>query len=64
MLPEILTYEPRRRRSFPDNGRKLTDADADTVLAVLADGKVMEDKVGPRADLLAEFPYLGQPHNG
>ena len=24
---------------------------------------VTEDKVGPHGDLLAEFPYLGPPHN-
>ena len=27
-------------------------------------GKVTEDKVGPHRDLLAEFLYLGPPHNG
>lgn len=25
--------------------------------------KVIEDKVGPHGNLLAEFPYLGPPHN-
>jgi hypothetical protein len=24
---------------------------------------VTGDKVGPHSDLLAEFPYLGPPHN-
>ncbi len=32
-------------------------------LALFTNGKVTEDKVGPHGDLLAEFPYLGPPHN-
>jgi hypothetical protein len=31
--------------------------------AILTNGKVTEDKVGPHGDLLTEFPYLGPPHN-
>jgi hypothetical protein len=63
MLPEILFYDPRCLASFPDNGRTLTDDAADAFLAILTNGKVTEDKVGPHRDLLAEFPYLGPPHN-
>jgi hypothetical protein len=31
-------------------------------LAILTNGKVTGDKVGPHIDLLDEFPYLGPPH--
>jgi hypothetical protein len=44
--------------------RVCEDGDAgDAFLAVFTNGKVTEDKVGPHGDLLAEFPYLGPPHN-
>jgi hypothetical protein len=49
--------------SGSSNGRTLTDDAADAFLAVLTNGKVTGDKVGPHIDLLAEFPYLGPPHN-
>ena len=64
MLPEILPYDPTRPASFPENGRALTDDAADAFLSILTNGKVTRDKVGPHGDLLAEFPYLGPPHNG
>jgi len=63
LLPDVLSYDPRRSASFPDNGRTLTDDAADAFLATLTNGKVVTDKVGPHNDLLAEFPYLGPPHN-
>jgi hypothetical protein len=63
LLPEVLPYDPKRPASFPDNGRALTDDAADSFLAILTNGKVTEDKVGPHGDLLAEFPYLGPPHS-
>jgi len=62
LLPEIMYYDPTRAASFPDSGRTLTDDALDTFLAILTNGKVTEDKVGPHSDLLAEFPYLGPPH--
>jgi hypothetical protein len=62
-LPDILTYDHRRPVSYPDNGRLLTDDVVDPFLAILTNGKVTEDKVGPHDDLLPEFPYLGPPHN-
>jgi Domain of unknown function (DUF4331) len=62
-LPDLLPYDPARPASFPDNGRALTDDVVDAFLAILTNGKVTEDKVGPHHDLLAEFPYLGPPHN-
>jgi hypothetical protein len=63
MLPEVLAYDPTRPASFPDNGRTLTDDAADVFLATLTNGIVKGDKVGPHNDLLADFPYLGAPHN-
>src|SRR6202790_1749301 len=63
LLPDILSYDPTRPASFPRNGRTLTDDAADAFLAVLTNGKVTGDKVGAHVDLLADFPYLGPPHN-
>ena len=63
LLPDMLSYDPTRPASFRGNGRTLTDDAADAFLAVLTNGKVTGDGVGPHIDLLAEFPYLGPPHN-
>ncbi len=63
LLPDLLSYDPTRPASFPGNGRTLTDDVQDAFLAILTNGKVTEDKVGPHGDLLAAFPYLGPPHN-
>jgi hypothetical protein len=62
LLPDILRYDPRRPVAYPANGRMLTDDVADPFMAILTNGKVTEDKVGPHDDLLPEFPYLGPPH--
>jgi hypothetical protein len=64
MLPEVLSYDPKRPASFPDSGRTLTDDAVDAFLDLLTNGRVTGDKVGPHDDLLAEFPYLGRPRNG
>jgi hypothetical protein len=63
LLPDMLSYDPTRPASYPSNGRMLTNDAADVFLAVLTNGKVTGDKVGPHTDLLADFPYLGPPHN-
>jgi hypothetical protein len=63
LLPDLLRYDPTRPVRYPDNGRTLTDDVTDAFLPILTNGKVTEDKVGPHGDLLAEFPYLGPPHN-
>ena len=63
LLPDVLSYDPTRPASFPENGRTLTDDAADAFLAVLTNGRVTGDKVGAHSDLLARFPYLGPPHN-
>jgi hypothetical protein len=62
MLPDILPYDPTRPVGYPDNGRLLSDDVGDYVLAILTNGRVTEDGVGPHEDLLSEFPYLGPPH--
>jgi hypothetical protein len=62
LLPDILRYDPTRPVAYPDNGRLLTDDVADPFMAILTNGKVREDRVGPHNDLLPEFPYLGPPH--
>jgi Domain of unknown function (DUF4331) len=62
LLPDILRYDPTRPVAYPDNGRMLTDDVADPFMAILTNGKVNEDKVGPHADFLPDFPYLGPPH--
>jgi hypothetical protein len=62
LLPDILSYDPRRPVSFPHNGRTLTDDVVDVFLSILTNGKVTGDKVGPHGDLLDEFPYLGPPN--
>jgi hypothetical protein len=62
LLPDLLRYDPARPASFPENGRALNDDVSDVFLAILTNGKVTGDGVGPHGDLLAEFPYLGPPH--
>jgi hypothetical protein len=62
LLPEILSYDYSRPASFPGNGRTLTDDAGDAFVAVFTNGKVTGDKVGPHADLIAEFPHVGPPH--
>jgi len=62
LLPDIMRYDPTRPVAYPDNGRTLTDDVADPFMAILTNGKVSDDKVGPHDDLLPEFPYLGPPH--
>jgi hypothetical protein len=63
LLPDVLSYDSTRPASFPVNGRTLTDDAADAFLAVLTNGRVTGDKVEAHSDLLAEFPYLGPPHD-
>jgi hypothetical protein len=62
LLPDLLRYDPKCPASFPDNGRALTDDVSDIFLAILTNGKVTGDNVGPHQDFLDEFPYLGPPH--
>jgi hypothetical protein len=63
LLPDLLPYDPTRPASYPLNGRTLTDDAADAFVTVVTNGKVTGDGIGPHGDLIAEFPYLGPPHN-
>lgn len=62
MLPDILAYDPTIPVAYPNNGRLFTDDVGDRLVAILTNGRVTEDKVGPHDDFLPEFPYVGQPH--
>jgi hypothetical protein len=61
LLPDVLPYDASNAAGYP-NGRRLTDDIADLRVSVATMGKVTTDLVGPHADLLDEFPYLGAPH--
>jgi hypothetical protein len=63
LLPDVLSYDPSRPAAFPVNGRTLTDDAADAFIAILTNGRITGDNVGAHGDLLADFPYLGPPHN-
>ena len=58
----MMHYDPARPASYPQSGRTLSDDVVDGFLTILTNGKVKGDGVGPHGDLLAEFPYLGPPH--
>ena len=62
LLPDILPFDHTRPARYPENGRTLTDDVQDHFLAILTNGKVTSDGIGPHGDLLADFPYLGPPH--
>ena len=61
LLPDILDYDYSSSAGYR-NGRRLADDVIDIQLAVLTNGAVTTDKVGPHQDLLTTFPYLGRPH--
>jgi hypothetical protein len=62
LWPDLLPYDPTQPVAFPRNGRSLTDDAADQFIAMLTQGRITGDNVGPHTDLLNEFPYLGPPH--
>lgn len=61
LLPDILTYDYSSSAGFL-NGRRLQDDVIDAELALVTNGGITTDKVGPHTDYLTEFPYLGNPH--
>ncbi len=61
LLPDILTYNYNSSAGFL-NGRKLTYDVIDIELALVTNGQVTTDMVGPHTDYLSEFPYVGNPH--
>src|SRR5262249_30807598 len=54
LLPDVLSYDPSGTASFPVNGRTLSEDVFDSFLAILTNGKITQDKVGPHRDLLDE----------
>lgn len=63
MLPDILPYQPAQPIAYPTNGRSLTDDVELYFLPLITNGKVKGDGLQPHTDLLADFPYVGPPHN-
>jgi len=61
LLPDVLTYDYSSAAGYL-NGRRLRDDVIDISLNLVTNGKVTGDGVGPHADYLADFPYLGRPH--
>jgi hypothetical protein len=61
ILPDVLWFDFSKPASFP-NGRVLTDHVLEARLAIFGNGRIPSDGLKPHDDLLAEFPYLGPPH--
>ena len=61
-LPDILPYNYMSAAGYP-NGRQLMDDIVDNVVEIMTHGKMKDDLVHPHTNYLAEFPYLGIPHN-
>jgi hypothetical protein len=61
LLPDILTFDCSSSEGYL-NGRKLTDDVINMGIAMLTNGAVPHDGLRPHTDLLADFPYLGNPH--
>lgn len=61
LLPDILTYDYSNSAGYL-NGRKLTDDVIDISLNLVTNGHITTDGVGPHTDYLAQFPFVGTPH--
>src|SRR5436305_2192409 len=61
LLPDILTYNYNSSKGYL-NGRRLKDDVIDISLALVTNGQLTTDMVGPHTDYLSHFPYLGAPH--
>ena len=62
-LPSIMRYDCTSAAGYP-NGRKLADDIVDSLLSLMTQGRITTDQVEPHTDYLADFPYLGPPHDG
>lgn len=60
-VPDIMPYTTTSAEGYP-NGRRLDDDTIDAFVAMVTHGAMTSDLLGPHADLLPEFPYLGTPH--
>lgn len=61
LLPDVLTYDTATAAAGPLNGRALADDVIDAELAIVTNGVVTTDSIGPHRDYLSVFPYLGEP---
>ena len=61
LLPDMLAFDPSRPARYP-NGRVCTDDVINHRLSFLSKGDIPPTGLAPHSDLLAEFPYLGNPH--
>lgn len=61
LLPDILTFDASSPAGFL-NGRQLADDVIDAELALVTNGAITTDMVGPHTDYLPVMPYLGDPH--
>jgi hypothetical protein len=62
LLPDVMPYRPGVKATYPANGRTLSDDAAANFISILSNGKVTGDGLKAHTDLLAEFPYVGPPH--
>ena len=60
-LPDVLSFDPSKPAKYP-NGRVFTDDVVNYRLAFLTKGQCPPSGLRPHTDVLAEFPYLGTPH--
>jgi uncharacterized protein DUF4331 len=60
-LPDIMPYDYTSAAGFP-NGRGLTDDTIDWFARLVSRGQSAPSIIGPHADVLDRFPYLGPPH--
>lgn len=63
LLPDVLSYDTGTKAVGPLNGRALADDVIDIELAIVTNGAVTTDNVGPHDDYLDAFPYLGVPNS-
>jgi len=61
LLPDMLTFDPAKPARYP-NGRSFTDDVINHRLSFLSKGDIPPTGLKPHADILGEFPYLGNPH--
>ncbi len=61
LLPDILAFNYTSTAGYL-NGRRLADDVIDISLALVTNGQVTTDMVGPHTDYLSTFPYVGNPH--
>ena len=61
LLPDILHYDRTRPAHYP-NGRVVTDDVFSTRMIFMVHGQATPQSIGPHDDLMAAFPFLGEPN--